>query len=155
MTAADLARTVTRETGRTLVVACGAVFGACARFGLQGLSPGSLWPLLGINLLACLAMGFFRPGLFWGKGVLGGFSSFSAVVVVFYHVPAWEAVAYLAATVLGGFAAWCVGDVLAERRTWCHHCTSGPDAAARRVRAAEQARAHRTVHHRRPEGRAK
>ena len=77
------------------------------------------------------------------------------MVVVFYHVPAWEAVAYLAATVLGGFAAWCVGDVLAERRTWCHHCTSGPDAAARRVRAAEQARAHRTVHHRRPEGRAK
>lgn len=155
MTAADLAHAVTRETGRTLVVACGAVFGACARFGLQGLYPGSLWPLLGINLLACLAMGFFRPGLFWGKGVLGGFSSFSAVVVVFYHVPAWEAVAYLAATVLGGFAAWCVGDVLAERRTWCHHRTPGPDAAARRVRAAEQARAHRTVHHTRPDGRAK
>lgn len=155
MTAVDLAHAVTRETGRTLVVACGAVFGASARFGLQGLYPGSLWPLLGINLLACLAMGFFRPGLFWGKGVLGGFSSFSAVVVVFYHVPAWEAVAYLAATVLGGFAAWCVGDVLAERRTWCHHRTSGPDAAARGVRAAEQARAHRTAHHPRPEGRAK
>lgn len=161
MTAADLAHTVSRETGRTLVVACGAVFGACARFGLQGLAPGSLWPLLGINLLACLAMGFFRPGLFWGKGVLGGFSSFSAVVVVFYHVPVWEAVAYLAATVLGGFAAWGVGDVLAERRTWRHHRTSSDDAGgsgtagARGVRAAEQARAHRTVHHTRPEGRTK
>ena len=64
----------------------------------------------------------------------------------------------LAATVLGGFAAWGVGDVLAERRTWRHHRTGADDAGgsgARGVRAAEQARAHRTVHHTRPEGRTK
>lgn len=98
------------------LVGVGAALGACARFGIQALFCDPLWPLFGINMVACLAMGFFRPKLFWGKGVLGGFSSFSAVVVLAYHVPLAAAAGYLALTICGALGAWAIGDAAANLR---------------------------------------
>lgn len=55
----------------------GAALGAVARFLLTAWLGDSEWVILAINALACLLMGLFLPGAFWGKGVLGGFSTFS------------------------------------------------------------------------------
>ena len=34
--------------------------------------------VLALNAIGCAAMGWFKPGPFWGMGVLGGFTTFSA-----------------------------------------------------------------------------
>ncbi|MCS5480256.1 fluoride efflux transporter family protein [Corynebacterium sp. YIM 101645] len=87
------------------VVGAGALLGALARFAVgEFLGTGPL-PLLGINILGSFLMGLLRPGAFWGRGVLGGFTSFSA----FAHL-ASAAPAYLVATVVGCVGAWLLGD---------------------------------------------
>lgn len=103
---------IAHHAARTATVSAGAALGACARFCLQLAFPSALWTLFTINMIACLVMGFFRPGLFWGKGVLGGFSSFSAVAVLAYHVPLATAVGYFALTMVGALAMWFIGDCL-------------------------------------------
>lgn len=93
-------------------VGLGAALGTLARFALEG----SL-SLLGVNVVGCFLMGWLRPGAFWGRGVLGGFTSFST----FAHLTATStplaATGYLLATLGGCVAAWLLGDLLAGRRT--------------------------------------
>lgn len=61
-------------------------------------------------------MGRLRPGVFWGRGVLGGFTSFSTFAYLTTDLPLPEAAGYVAATLFGCVAAWWLGDVLAGRR---------------------------------------
>ncbi|QTH60871.1 fluoride efflux transporter family protein [Corynebacterium hindlerae] len=93
-----------------LKVGCGAGIGAVARFALtQALGP-VVWVTIAINVLGCFLMGRLRPGLFWGTGVLGGFTTFSAFA--FSRDPSAMAI-----TVIGSVAAWQVGNALAKRPT--------------------------------------
>lgn len=90
----------------------GAALGAVARFALDG-----VLPLLGVNVVGAFLMGRLRPGVFWGRGVLGGFTSFSTFAYLTTDLPLPEAAGYVAATLFGCMAAWWLGDVLAGRRT--------------------------------------
>ncbi len=92
-------------------VGSGAALGALARFVLEG----SL-SLLGVNLVGCLLMGWLRPGAFWGRGVLGGFTSFSTFAHLAASSTPLAATGYLVCTLVGCVAAWFIGDTLAELR---------------------------------------
>lgn len=88
-------------------VGIGAGLGAAARY----LMPG---PLLVVNVLGCLAFGLSKPTLFWRTGFLGGFTSFSAYILLAH--PYLES-ARPSAFVLFilGHALACVAAVLAGR----------------------------------------
>lgn len=92
-------------------VGLGAALGALARFALEG--PLSL---LGVNLVGCLLMGWLRPGAFWGRGVLGGFTSFSTFAHLTATTTPLAAAGYVVATLAGCVAAWFLGDLLADSR---------------------------------------
>lgn len=87
------------------VIGAGALLGALARFAVEEFLGTGPLPLLGINILGSFLMGLLRPGAFWGRGVLGGFTSFST----FAHLAA-AAPVYVVATVLGCVGAWLLGD---------------------------------------------
>lgn len=88
-------------------VGVGAGLGAVARY----LMPG---PLLLINVLGCLAFGLSKPGLFWRTGFLGGFTSFSAYILLGHtHFEAGRFTE--TAWVVFGHALACVAAVLAGR----------------------------------------
>jgi CrcB protein len=74
------------------VVAAGGALGSAGRYLLSLAGPGALWPTLAVNLVGAFALGvvagvlarrraspLWRP--FLGTGVLGGFTTFSAVAV--------------------------------------------------------------------------
>lgn len=88
-------------------VGLGAAFGAAARqlFLLGGLD-GHVGILV-INVLGCLAMGYFRPGTFWGTGFLGGFTTFATFSLLLASGTWQAAAAYAGLTALA-----CVGAVL-------------------------------------------
>lgn len=93
-----------------LLVATGAGLGAVARYLLSlGVGDGLLGILL-INVVGCLALGYFRPGPFWGSGFLGGFTTFSAYALLTANQEWYGALAYTVLTV-----AACVGAVLFGR----------------------------------------
>ncbi|WP_446918573.1 CrcB family protein, partial [Klebsiella pneumoniae] len=83
------------------IVGSGAALGVAARLlatmMMNDLS--SLWVLLTINVVGCLFLGAWGSSLFLGKGILGGYTSFSAFALVLVQAPAATAAAYLAATV--------------------------------------------------------
>ncbi|AGF73341.1 fluoride efflux transporter family protein [Corynebacterium halotolerans] len=93
-----------------LTVAAGAALGALARFAVEHVLGAGMWPLLAVNVLGSLLMGALRPGLFWGTGVLGGFTSFSTFAVLTADSSAAGAAGYVAATVIGCVGAWLLGD---------------------------------------------
>ena len=93
-------------------VGLGAILGAVARTLLD-----AALPLLGINVLGSLLMGWLRPGAFWGRGVLGGFTSFSTFAWLSATSTPLAAAGYVVATLVGCVAAWLLGDLLARRRT--------------------------------------
>src|SRR5699024_12821475 len=95
-------------------VGAGAVLVAYARWALS-LSYGLLstacawpnaeiWPLILINFVGAGLMGYLQPRLFWGKGVLGGFTSFSSFATAAVAMTVWGALGYIVFTVLG-----CIG----------------------------------------------
>ena len=88
----------------------GAALGAVTRVLLDG-----VLPLLGVNILGAFLMGLLRPGVFWGRGVLGGFTSFSTFAYLTAGLPAGVAAGYVAATLVGCVGAWWLGDLLARR----------------------------------------
>lgn len=88
----------------------GAALGACARLALTLLLGSGVWPILAINVLGAFLMGRLHPGPFWGTGVLGGFTTFSAFAVMLFDVSLPHAIGYLTATALGCLAAWFLGD---------------------------------------------
>ncbi len=107
------------------VVALGGALGAAARYGAAQLwptAPGTFpWTTLTVNAVGCAVMGVFmvvitegrqthrlvRP--FFGTGVLGGFTTFSAYAADIEHLidvrEARTALAYLALTLLTALAA--------------------------------------------------
>lgn len=97
-------------------VGFGSALGALLRAALTAL-PAS-WPLLLVNLAGSLAMGRAQPGLFWGRGFLGGFTSFSAFIaagtLLAGHQPVLAA-GYVLATALGCPAAWLLGNAWRRR----------------------------------------
>lgn len=101
-------------------VVVGGLVGTALRFGIESALPG-IWVTLGVNVVGSFALGFLvarvwprasawlRAGL--GTGVLGSFTTFSAVAVAAVTLASndeWmPALAYLAASLLGGLtAAW-------------------------------------------------
>ncbi|MEV0943346.1 CrcB family protein [Micromonospora wenchangensis] len=116
------------------VVAAGGALGALARAGVQAALPhtptGFPWSTFTVNVTGCLLIGalmavlgrrragpLVRPLL--GVGVLGGFTTFSAYALDVHRAlaagSAGTALAYLAATLVGGLAAVAAGDALAGR----------------------------------------
>ena len=82
-----------------LVVGFGASFGALVRFALTPLMashpPAELLVTLGINVVGCFLMGLFDPPEFWGKGFLGGLTTFSAVSLASMQSSALLAAVYM------------------------------------------------------------
>ncbi|QPK78855.1 fluoride efflux transporter family protein [Corynebacterium lizhenjunii] len=99
-----------------MIVGLGAALGALARWGLGQVLGDAPWVLLAINVAGSGLMGLVRPGLFWGTGVLGGFTSLSAFAVLSAHLAPGVAAAYVAATLSGCVGAYLLGDVWRERR---------------------------------------
>ena len=109
-----------------LIVGAGAVFGAFARWGLSvGLGSltaaaawphAEIWPLLLINFVGSALLGYLQPGIFWGKGVLGGFTSFSTFATATVAMTAWGALGHVAPTVAGCIASYLLGDGIRTRR---------------------------------------
>lgn len=91
-----------------LKAGCGAGIGAAARYAFLALGGPAVWVTVAINMLGCFLMGRLRPGLFWGTGVMGGFTTFSAFELS-------RAPIAMAVTVIVCLSAWHVGNLLAER----------------------------------------
>jgi CrcB protein len=120
-----------------VAIALGGVLGSLARWGVDeampATYPGDLpWATLIVNLVGAFAIGaLLSSGLLQGRprwwrpmlvtGVLGGFTTFSAValetgVMLDAGRPA-VAVGYLALTVVAGLAAVRIGSAVAARRS--------------------------------------
>ena len=111
----------------TLLVAVGGVLGVLARFGITRLTlhhESLLWATVGINVSGSFLLGLLAAEHWFsrdlreaiGVGFLGGFTTFStfsvqAVLEVDGGRP-WRALAYVAASVLGGLAAGALGYAL-------------------------------------------
>lgn len=96
-----------------LAVGAGAALGACARYVVALAVPApELAAVFLVNAVGCAAMGYFAPGKFWGAGILGGFTSFSAVSLASAQASAVTALAVLAASVVVCVAAWLAGHAL-------------------------------------------
>ncbi|MEJ5998226.1 CrcB family protein [Corynebacterium sp. H130] len=91
-----------------LKAGCGAGIGAVARYAFLALGGPTIWVTVAINVLGCFLMGRLRPGLFWGTGVMGGFTTFSAFEL------SRDPIA-MAVTVVLCLGAWHVGNLFAER----------------------------------------
>ena len=112
-----------------LAVAIGGVLGTAARLGLDTLLPhphdGFPWSTLIVNVVGSLVLGFLvarvwpsapdwlRAGL--GAGVLGSFTTFSAVAVSMIELALPVAVLYLAVSVVLGLLAALLGLRLGRR----------------------------------------
>ena len=103
-----------------LAIGFGASFGALARFAFTPLiapePPSEIVIIFMINFIGCFLMGRFDPGPFWGRGMIGGFTTFSAVSFLAMQSSAFIAFVYMASTMIVGIAAWEMGDALRRRR---------------------------------------
>ena len=112
-----------------LAVAIGGVLGTAARLGLDTVLPhphdAFPWSTLIVNVVGSLVLGFLvarvwpiapdwlRAGL--GAGVLGSFTTFSAVAVSMIELPLPVAALYLAVSVVLGLLAALLGLRLGRR----------------------------------------
>lgn len=123
------------EPAALVVVALGGVVGSLGRYAVGLLLPhaagGFPWATLTVNVSGALAMGLLvaflvdRPGThrlarpFLGAGVLGGWTTFSALAVDVVQLgaadEAWLATAYVAATFIVGTAAVGAGTAVGQR----------------------------------------
>ncbi|MDO4911149.1 MAG: CrcB family protein [Corynebacterium sp.] len=92
-----------------IVVGTGASIGALIRYVLNLIIPG-LWGILVINIIACAIMGYKKPGLFLGTGLLGGMSTFSTYIA-YAHGSAFYAVI----SIISCVAAYLLFDDLSHR----------------------------------------
>ncbi|MDO5455250.1 MAG: fluoride efflux transporter family protein [Corynebacterium sp.] len=90
-----------------VAVGLGAASGAVARHLLLLAGLDGHIGILVINALGCLALGYFRPGVFWGTGVLGGFTTFATFSLLTASGTWQAAAAYVLVTAVA-----CVGAVL-------------------------------------------
>ena len=104
-----------------LAIGFGASFGALARFAFTPLiapePPSEIVIIFIINAIGCFLMGLFDPGPFWGRGMIGGFTTFSAVSFLAMQSSAFIAFIYMVSTMLVALAAWELGDALRRRRS--------------------------------------
>lgn len=107
-----------------LAIGFGASFGALVRFTLTSVLPpnavAEILITLAINIVACYAMGLFDPPPFWGKGILGGLSTFSAPALTAAQIYPISAAAYIAATMFVCLVAWVQGNDARTRRLKRH-----------------------------------
>ena len=115
-----------------LAAALGGALGALGRWGVTEALPrdpaGWPWATLLVNLTGCLVLGlllglvfarspdspWLRP--FLGTGVLGGFTTFSAVSVAAAQSEAAAALTIMLLSFATSIAAYLLGDTLRERR---------------------------------------
>lgn len=146
MSGTDQARATRRRARRYAAVATGGFVGALLRYllGLPGGGAGTEHAVVVcINTGGALTLGLLTglwsrgrgPGgrsdavrAFLGPGLLGGFTTFSAIAV--FAVPGWGPAWLLAQTVLGVAAAW-LGLAFGERlgRRADHRSAATPTAA--------------------------
>lgn len=104
-----------------LAIGFGASFGALARFAFTPLMapepPSEIIVVFVINFIGCFLMGRFDPGPFWGRGMIGGFTTFSAVSFLAMQSSAYVALIYMAGTMLVAVAAWELGEAFRRRRS--------------------------------------
>jgi CrcB protein len=113
------------------VVAAGGALGSVGRYLASLAAPGQLWPTLAVNLTGAFALGVLagvlarRPSSpllrpFLGTGVIGGFTTFSALAVEVVDRGAGGrtavAAGYVAVTVVGGVLLTRAGWAAGERR---------------------------------------
>lgn len=102
-----------------LAIGFGASFGALARFALTPLMapepPAEIIIVFAINFIGCFLMGRFDPGPFLGRGMIGGFTTFSAVAYLAVLSNPLNAVLYMAGTMLVAVVAWELGDAYRRR----------------------------------------
>lgn len=95
-------------------VGLGGTLGGGARIVI-GLWQSSIWAtavinIIGAGLLALCHQLTIRHQLreewqhFWGTGMLGGFTTFSAMILTLYTVPLDQAIGYLAMTLVGSIS---------------------------------------------------
>lgn len=103
-----------------LAIGFGASFGALTRFAFTPLiapePPSEIVIIFIINAIGCFLMGRFDPGPFWGRGMIGGFTTFSAVSFLAMLSSAFIALIYMAGTMIVALAAWELGDSLRRHR---------------------------------------
>lgn len=114
------ARAIPADLREGLLIGFGASFGALVRFALTPLMaphpPAELLVVLAINIVGTFLMGLLDPGPFWGKGMLGGFTTFSAVSLAAMQSSAWFALIYMGGTLAVAVVSWMAGDALRRHR---------------------------------------
>lgn len=110
-----------------LVAALGAVLGSALRYAVSQLisSNDFPWATLSVNLIGSLLIGLFMlvPAIakhevrrvFVVTGVLGGFTTFSALAVEALQLPAQTALIYVGISFAGGLAAAITGYAISEK----------------------------------------
>lgn len=97
-----------------LAVGLGAGIGALARYAVVNIAAaGSTQEVLltiAVNAIGCFLMGLCQPGPFFGTGVLGGFTTFSAVVLASVRGSAAFAAFYMVVSFVVCVGAWLLGD---------------------------------------------
>lgn len=97
----------------------GAALGATARHALTLFTaagtPQALVLILALNMAGCFAMGYFKPGPFWGMGVLGGFTTYSAIAATALDFSMLGAFIYVVVVFVACIASWLAGDGLKEQ----------------------------------------
>lgn len=108
------------ETFTTSIsVGLGAGLGAVTRWlVVLAAPPGSVEALaltFAVNAAGCFAMGYAKPGLFWGTGFLGGLTTFSAIGLAAVQTSISGALAIMVLSFAVSLAAWFAGDAVRGR----------------------------------------
>jgi|SRR5699024_5754909 len=121
-----------RPHPRVLVsVGAGGAAGTLARYGVGELLEPSTLATLGVNLLGALALGLVlgwapwqrrtsaaKPSLaqaFFATGVLGGFTTYSALALDVVQLPLWQGAGYGLVTVIAGVLLAAAGMAVGRR----------------------------------------
>jgi len=116
-----------------LIVGAGGVVGTLLRFGVGEIAGSSAAATLTVNLLGAFALGILlgwarardTPGAhlprirvaqtFFGTGMLGGFTTYSALALEVIELPLWQGAGYGLLTVIAGVLLAAAGVVLGRR----------------------------------------
>lgn len=116
-----------------LIVGAGGVVGTLLRFGVGEIAGSSAAATLTVNLLGAFALGILLgwarardiPGAhlprirvaqtFFGTGMLGGFTTYSALALEVIELPLWQGAGYGLLTVIAGVLLAAAGVVLGRR----------------------------------------
>ncbi|MBX5468163.1 MAG: CrcB family protein [Firmicutes bacterium] len=128
-------------------VALGGALGALARYAAMRGLPDAPWPwaILAVNLSGAYAIGVVmacsvewgrmssRSRMFWGVGVLGGYTTFSTLIAgtlaLVDENRAGAAAGYLALSVVGGIAGTWLGLVTVRAyAAWCRARSQASDS---------------------------